>query len=156
MPNLRTYFFVITMKINLKERTKCLEGELTPYWYENSFTGLKKTLFYRLNIPLSDFDSGLEYVNQPEKTSIMFEWLEFGIIQLHEIDELIINETSYPKLECSIYLGSAHNRCLVKHVQLVKIQHGEFEVKGELLIDFESEGVAENEFFDFSTIVKYM
>ena len=76
--------------------------------------------------PLKPFDSGLTYVEQPEETSIVIEWLKLDLDNPDNLDDLNINSTEYPDLECSIYIGSAHNICTVRMLRIVRVEKDRF------------------------------
>ena len=54
---------------------KPLPAKIGIHWHENSYVGLKKTLFHRIEIPLLPFDSAQKYVDQPETTAISIDWI---------------------------------------------------------------------------------
>lgn len=141
--------------INLQNKTKALLGQIENYWFENDNIGLEKTLFHRINIPLTPFNSGLEYESQPVETEFVIEWLELNLKTPEELDNLKITSKLYNGLEASIYLGYAHNPCEIKKLNLIKIAPDFYKIEGEILIDFEFEGVAKNESFLFDTEVKF-
>jgi hypothetical protein len=141
-------------KINLQNKAKAKRGTAEMYWFENDFVGLKKTLFHRITIPLTTFDSGLEYESQPVKTKIVFEWLVLDIPDPTDLDGLTISSKTYEKLEASVYIGGAHNICDVNRLNIKRKKGDTYEIEGDLLIVFEHEGVAENEIFTFKTTIK--
>ena len=65
--------------IGLQSRARLLEGVIEHYWFENAHVGLARTLFHRIRIPFEPFDSGLEYVEQPERTELVVEWIKLGL-----------------------------------------------------------------------------
>ncbi|QHT65664.1 hypothetical protein GXP67_02775 [Rhodocytophaga rosea] len=142
-------------KINLQSKTKAEKGIAEKYWFENSDIGLSNTLFHRICIPLTPFDSGLEYESQPVETEIVIEWLNLKLQNPDELNNLTITSQAYEELEASVYIGGAHNMCDVKRLEITKKENDNYLVKGELLIDFQSEGVGENEAFNFQTEVNY-
>ena len=137
--------------INLQLKTSTQIGIVEKYWFENKNIGLKKTLFHRINIPLKPFDSGLDYVEQPENTEIVIEWLKLDLENPYDLDGLEITSQNYEDLEASIYIGGAHNQCEVLTLQLHKVGVDKYEICCELKINFESEGVAKDELFKFET-----
>lgn len=139
-------------KIELQNKTKAISGKIETYWFENEFIGLENTLFHRIIISLIPFNSGLEYVEQPEITEIVFEWYNLRLKDENNIDGLNLNSKNYPEAEASIYLGSAHNICHIEKLKFKKIREHIFEIDGKILIDFEREGVASNENFTFNVI----
>ena len=138
-------------KIQLQNKTKALDGTIEAYWFENENIGLKNTLFHRLTIPLVAFDSGLDYEEQPVETALVLDWYELNLSEPENLDGLNLSHDLYPEAEGSVYVGSAHNWCSVKRLNISKNIDGGFSVVGECLIEFENEGVAENELFNFET-----
>lgn len=138
-------------KIGLKEKTIALRGEIESYWFDNENINLKKTLFHKITIPLKPFDSGLDYVDQPEKTEFIFDWYKLNIKNFEEIESLNLSSRNYPSSEASIYIGSVHNWCEVEYLKFKSIGNNRFEIKGKIKIDFEIESLAKNEMFSFQT-----
>ncbi|MBN8680041.1 MAG: hypothetical protein J0M29_17560 [Chitinophagales bacterium] len=142
-------------KINLQKKAQAREGRAEKYWFKNDTTGLEKTLFYRITIPLTPFNSGLNYESQPVETEIVIEWLNLHLVDPDDLDNLQISSQEYEDLEASIYVGSAHNACEVIKLHFQRMEGNNYQVKGEIRIDFKSEGVAQNEVFSFQTIIYY-
>lgn len=138
-------------KIQLQSKTQALKGKIEAYWFENQNIGLEKTLFHRITIPLKAFNSGLDYEEQPVNTEIVLDWYELGLTDPTELDGLDLNHEQYPDAEGSVCLGSAHNWCDVKALKLTKNSDGSISTTAEIAIEFENEGVAENELFKFQT-----
>lgn len=143
-------------KIQLQDKTETLKGNVEAYWFENENIGLENTLFHRVTIPLSAFDSGLEYEEQPVETEIILDWYKLGLSDEGCLDNLNLKHELYPDAEGYIYIGSVHNWCDVKELSLSKNSDGSFSAVGELLIEFENEGVAENELFQFQTSLEFI
>jgi hypothetical protein len=141
--------------INLCNKASCLTGEITSYWFENNHIGLEKTLFHRITIPLTPFDSGLEYEEQPLVTSIHIDWIELNLANPSDLNGLIIDHQRYPGTECTIYAGSAHNPCDINSLIFTKTVEDLFHLSGIITIDFEHERVAANEQFTIDTLVRY-
>ena len=137
--------------INLQNKTEAEYGKVEIYWFENENIGLQKTLFHRINIPLKSFNSGLDYESQPLETEIVIEWLNLNLPEPTNLDGLKLTTTPEDETEVSIYVGSAHNPCNIKNLELIKITDNIYEMKCELFVEFEYEGVAENEEFEFVT-----
>ena len=142
-------------KINLQNKSQAQVGSAEKYWFENETIGLKKTLFHRISIPLSPFNSGLTYESQPVETEIVIEWLNLNLTNPDDLDNLQISSQKYEDLEASIYVGSAHNACEVLKLNFQRKDENNYRVEGEISIDFESVGVAQNEIFSFQTIIYY-
>ncbi len=143
-------------KINLQTKAKAKKGTAEMFWFENEFTGLKKTLFHRITIPLTAFDSGLSYESQPIKTKIVFDWLVLMLENPENLDNLTISSEKNPKMETSVYIGGAHNWCDVIDLKINKKSENTYFIEGELAIDFQYEGVAENEPFSFKTTIEFI
>ena len=138
-------------KINLQHKTKPKSGKGEIYWFENENIGLERTLFHRFYIPLIPFDSGLEYESQPLDTEIVFEWFRLDLVDPTNLDGLELTSRPEDDMEVSIYIGSTHNPCDIKEMKFHKIEENKYRVDCNLFIDFEYEGVAQNEEFHFST-----
>lgn len=143
-------------KINLQDKAKAKHGTAEMYWFENDFVGLKETLFHRITIPLTSFNSGLEYESQPVKTDIVFEWMVLNLVNPTDLDGLTISSQKYEKMEASVYIGGAHNVCDVNRLNIKIKKDNTYFIEGEILIIFEHEGVAENELFTFQTTFKFI
>lgn len=145
----------LKVMIDLQNKTKPRKGKAEKYWFENKSIGLEMKLYHRIYIPLEEFDSGLEYVDQPEKTEIVIEWLFLNLSNPDDLDRIKITSIEYTKAECSIYLGGVHNPCEVVKFNFSKIRENEYMVDGKLLVDFEESGVGRKEFYKFQTKVLY-
>ena len=143
-------------KIQLQSKTNAQKGSIEAYWFENENIRLKKTLFHRITIPLKSFDSGLTYEEQPVNTEIVLDWYELGLSNPEELDGLNLAHKLYPEAEGSVYVGHAHNWCDVKKLDIVQKSGGCYEATVELLVEFENEGVAENEQFNFQTDLEFI
>ena len=143
-------------KINLQQKAKAKRGHAEMYWFENEFVGLEKTLFHRITIPLTPFDSSLSYESQPVETAIVIEWLVLNLADPTDLDGLVISNERYEKMEASVYIGGAHNWCDVNKLIINRKKDTIYSLEGELFIDFENEGVAENEAFSFQTTIEFV
>jgi hypothetical protein len=141
-------------RIKLQEKTKAQKGTIDYYWFENSNIGLTNTLFHRIQIPLEPFDSGLEYEDSPVETDIHIDWLNLNLEDPTNLDGIEITSETHPDVEASIYLGSAHNWCQVKSLVLIKMSEHKYKVRGKLFVEFDNEGVAPNEPFEFECIAE--
>jgi hypothetical protein len=137
-------------KIELQKKTTAKNGKIEIYYFENENIGLKKTLFHRIYIPIEPFDSGLEYESQPLETEIVMEWLNLKLKNPTELAGLKLSSNPEDEIEVSIYVGSAHNPCDIKEMEFQKTGDNKYKVKCSLLVDFEHEGVAENEEYNFN------
>ena len=137
--------------IDLQNKTSAEKGNIEVFWFENENINLLKTLFHRINIPLKPFHSGLEIDVQPVKTHIEIDWLNLNLRDPLELDKLILKSTPEDDTNVSIYIGNTHNPCDIKRLKINKIKNNLYEVDCELFVDFEYEGVAQNETFTFNT-----
>ena len=142
--------------IELQSKTFALPGKVESYWFENSNIGLKNTQFHRVTIPLKEFDSGLSYEEQPLETDMVFDWYKLNIQNPEELNDINMSHANFKEAEASIYVGCAHNWCVVKKLLFTAQDDGKYKVIGELSIEFENERVAKNEDFNFETIVEYI
>ena len=142
--------------IQLQSKTKALKGSVEAYWFENENIGLENTLFHRINIPLVAFDSGLDYEEQPVETEIVLDWYKLDIPSPDDLNGLNLKHESYPDAEGSVYVGSAHNWCDVRGLDISKNEDTSFSVVGEIFVEFENEGVAKNELFKFETSIEFI
>ncbi len=140
--------------INLQGKTKPLIGHVEHYWFENENIGLERTQFHRVLIPFQPFDSGLDYIEQPESTELVVEWARLGLADPSDLDGVDLSMEKLDGVEASIYLGAAHNWTHLKQFTLKKAGV-RFLVNCVAVIEFESEGVANNEPLEFETTVVY-
>ncbi|AHM60032.1 hypothetical protein D770_08855 [Flammeovirgaceae bacterium 311] len=141
-------------KIGLQAKTKAEPGVAEKYWFENEHIGLRRTLFHRVHIPLSEFSSGLDYEPQPVKIEIVMEWLDLNLPDPDNLDGLNLKSSPEDQTEVSLYLGMAHNPCDIIKMNWKRTAEHIYNIHCELFIDFEFEGVAENEIFKFETVVR--
>jgi hypothetical protein len=140
--------------IDLHARTRPKPGTIEHYWFENPHIGLARTCFHRILVPLDPFDSGLDYARQPEQTTLVVEWIPLGLDDPAALDGVVIAMGDMPDVEASIYLGGAHNGYDVERLVLVR-NGDDYTATCKGVVDFASEGVAENERFDFTAELVY-
>jgi hypothetical protein len=140
--------------VNLQSKVRPLTGRIEHYWFENERIGLKKTRFHRIEIPFEPFDSGLDYVSQPESTSLVVEWLVLNIEDPSALGGVRVSAASAPSMEATIYLGSAHNWFQIAELTL-SLDGEEFVVACVGTVEFENEGVAKNEPFSLHARARY-
>lgn len=139
------------MKIDLQHKTTAKEGSISYYWFENHNVGLQRTRFHTIEIPLEPFDSGLDYEENPVETALVIEWIKLSVKEPFELDGIELNDENFPDAEASIYLGAAHNWVKISSLKITRENNFLFRLKGQIEVDFETEGVAENESFEFET-----
>ena len=144
------------MKIGLQSKTQVKNGVIQSYWFENESIGLPKTLFHRVTLPLTEFDSGLDYDEQPTKTEIILDWYKLDLSSPSRLDGMNLSHSIYKDAEGSVYIGCAHNWCDVKELIITKNEDESFKVSGTIFVEFENEGVGENESFIFQTCCEYI
>jgi hypothetical protein len=140
--------------IGLKTKARPLEGTIEHYWFENEHVGLARTLFHRIRIPFEPFDSGLDYVSQPEETELVVEWINLGLDDPAALDGVEIAMGQTPDVEASIYLGAAHNWYQIERLTLVREGSG-YRVASVGTVEFAREGVANDEPFAFEAMAVY-
>ncbi|KAA3639785.1 MAG: hypothetical protein DWP92_04170 [Armatimonadetes bacterium] len=140
--------------INLQGKTRPLMGHVESYWFENEQIGLGLTRFHRVVIPFEPFDSGLDYVEQPESTELVVEWAKLGLADPSDLDGVDLSMVKHEGIEASIYLGSAHNWTHLEQFRLTRVDAG-FHVRCVAVVEFANEGVANNEPLEFETKVTY-
>ncbi len=141
--------------VNLQAKARPLTGRIEHYWFENKRIGLKRTRFHRIEIPFEPFDSGLEYVSQPESTSLVVEWLVLNVEDPARLGGVRVSAASAPDMEASIYLGGAHNWFQIDDLSLAE-DGADFLVRCAGTVQFENEGVAKNERFNLSARARYV
>jgi hypothetical protein len=140
--------------IGLQAKTRPLEGTIEHYWFENELVGLARTLFHRIRIPFEPFDSGLDYVEQPERTELVVEWINLGLNDPAALDGVEISMGQTPDVEASIYLGAAHNWYQIEKLTLAR-DGSRYRVTSVGTVEFEREGVAHDEPFAFEAKAVY-
>ena len=112
-------------------------------------------LEFDLIIPLEPFDSGLGYVNQPEKTAFCIENNAIPVQALDELDGKFYVLNKDPMFnEGSLYIGYAHNPVDLKSISFKRVSIDRFEIAIRVYCDFEYEGVASSETIDVIATVQ--
>lgn len=137
--------------IELQRKVHPLEGTIEHYWFENEHIGLARTLFHRIRIPFEPFDSGLDYVSQPERTALVVEWINLGLENPAQLDGVEIMMGHPPDFEASIYLGAAHNWYQIEKLKLIR-NGSRYRVACTGTVQFTREGVAEDEPFALEAV----
>jgi hypothetical protein len=140
--------------IRLQAKARPLEGTIEHYWFENEHVGLARTLFHRICIPFEPFDSGLDYVAQPERTELVVEWINLGLRDPADLDGVEIAMGVTPDVEASIYLGAAHNWYQLEKLTLAR-DGPRYRVRSVGIVEFAREGVANDERFAFEAMAVY-
>ena len=137
--------------IGLQSKARLQDGTIEHYWFENEKVGLARTLFHRIRIPFEPFDSGLDYVPQPERTELVVEWINLGLDDPAALDGVEIAMGKTPDVEASIYLGAAHNWYQIERLTLAR-EGSRYRVAGTGTVEFAREGVANDERFAFEAM----
>ena len=141
--------------IPLQELTKRLDAQVESYWFENEDNGLKNTQYHRISIPLSPFNSGLSYMQQPENTRITVEWIDLRLDNPADLGGIVLKSETHPQMEASIYLGLAHNWIEVNSISIAALNDQTYSIDFKLLVDLETEGVGQNTEYSGSTRMSY-
>ena len=128
--------------IGLQSKARLQEGTIEHYWFENEKVGLARTLFHRIRIPFEPFDSGLDYVPQPERTELVVEWINLGLDDPAALDGVEIAMGKTPNVEASMRLTLAR-------------EGSRYRVTGTGTVEFAREGVANDERFAFEAMAVY-
>jgi hypothetical protein len=140
--------------IGLQAKARPLDGTIEHYWFENKHVGLTRTLFHRILIPLAPFDSGLDYVEQPERTELVVEWINLGLKDPAALNGIEIAMGRTRDVEASIYLGAAHNWYQIEKLILTLVG-SRYRVTSVGTVEFAREGVAQDEPFAFEASAVY-
>ncbi len=140
--------------IDLQRKTRPRTGYIEHYWFENELIGLPRTRFHRVVIPFEPFDSGLDYVAQPESTELVVEWAKLNREDPSDLDGVDLSMNEIEGVEASIYLGAAHNWTRLDRFRLTKADTG-FKVSCVAIIEFENEGVGKTERLEFEANAVY-
>lgn len=140
--------------VNLQAKARPLPGLIEHYWFENALTGLKRTLFHRIEIPFAPFDSGLGSASQPESTALVIEWLVLEVDDPSQLAGVEVTAESAPDMEASIYLGGAHNWFRISRLAISQ-EGADFAIDCQGTVEFENEGVAGNERFSLHARATY-
>ena len=142
-------------RIDLQGKTKPKQGSIESYWFKNENIGLNNTLFHRITIPLEPFDSGLEYVDQPEETEFVIDWINLHLDDPSKLDNIEITSQLTKGVEATIYVGCAHNWSNIHSLKLKEIEPDKYEIHATVTVEFKNEGVAQNEKYNFTTTAIY-
>lgn len=129
--------------INLQDKTKALEGSIQKNKYRIRNHLFKQT-FFKIEVPLDLFDSGLDYEEKLVDTLIIFDFIKFDVFGSEKITEKDFN---LEEVEVSVYLGWRYNPCVINKLVINKIDEDSYEIICELKVEFEYEMVAKNEIF---------
>lgn len=140
--------------IELQSKARPLEGTIEHYWFENEHIGLPRTLFHRIRIPFEPFDSGLDYLPQPERTELVVEWINLGLENPAALDGVEISMGRASDFEASVYLGAAHNWYQIEKLTLVR-DGSRYRVASVGTVEFAREGVAKDEPFTLEAMAVY-
>lgn len=140
--------------VNLQCKTQPKIGYIEHYWFENENVGLVRTLFHRIVIPFEPFDSGLDYVEQPESTELVVDWVKLDLDNPSDLDGLDLSMDRIEGIEASIYLGAKHNWVDLKQFKITQTDAG-YHIACVATIEFENERTARNETLEFDATAAY-
>ena len=143
-------------RINLQDRAAPREGTISFYWFENENIGVKRTRFHRIQVEFDPLDTGCDYIKQPEVPRLTIEWIELDIDDPGRLAGVGIFSTFHRKMEASIYIGAAHNPIDISSMLLKEVAANRYEIEASLKVDFEYEGVADKEDFNFTFLARYV
>ena len=111
--------------------------------------------YFTLEIPLEPFDTGLDYVSQPESPTFILENNELPVKTIAEIDGKTFNvDKGPPMIDGSVYIGSAHNPADLKTISFRRVNTDTFEITVTIHCQFDYERVGQNEMVILSTVAK--
>lgn len=113
-------------------------------------------LAYGVSIPVRSFDSGLEWVQQPETPEFDLNPFPFAVRDWRGLEGQAFQPDKKEVNNSSVYIGSAHNPVDVLYIQFGKRVGTRFQLTCVLFCDFAFEGVAQNETIAFVTEVEFM
>lgn len=123
------------------------KGQMFCVLLENDSIGMPLQLFYFIEIPLKEFDTGHEYVEQPSKTTFAIDFIRFLDNQkrqernwknLAHKDFLLSYEED--TAEGCVYLGSEHCQ-FDSHLSFSSLREGIFDIELSVAIDFNIETI---------------
>ncbi len=147
--------FYKKITVDLQNKTQAEKGTVEKYWFENEHLGIKKTLIHKIHIPLKPFNSGFEYESQPVETLLVIDFLKLNLPNPNELDGLVIKKDKESDIDASVYVGNVHNAFDIYNLTFKKMSENEYQVNGEIMVDFENEMTAKNENFNFKTTVEF-
>jgi hypothetical protein len=150
------------IKLDIKSLNP-LKGKMSCNLFENENIKLPLHLNYYVEIPLEEFDSGHDYVDQPTSTSLIIDWIQFknqndtqekDWKQLEGKSFLISYEQETG--EGSVYLGTEHCQ-FNSQISFLKRTGSTFEVEIQTIINFNIETVnlPKDEVITFKTEVEF-
>jgi hypothetical protein len=133
------------MTLDIKD-IQPLKGQMSCNLWENSHIGLPLTLYYSIEIPLKPFNSGHDYADQPDETTIMIEWAIFSDGQNEHQERNWKNlvgrqfNLSYndETAEGSIYIGTEHCQ-FNSQINFLSLTGATFDIELKMAIDFSIE-----------------
>lgn len=137
-------------KIDLQNKTKIKNGVIEIFQFEDENSGIKKTTFHRMFIPLELVNSTSEN-STIEQTEIAIDWLDLNLKSVINLDGLNLKTTPKDSSQVSIYLDNIHIPCDIDKMIIKKIGDNLYDIDCQLFIDFEHEKIAPNEVFTFIT-----
>jgi len=140
--------------IGLEDKAAPGTGNAEHYWFENKAIGLELARYHRIVIPLGTFNTGLDWVAQPESPEVTIEWLKVPANDPSNLIGEYVRGKNMCGVEASVYLGASHNWIELGALRVLEID-GECRLQLAGAIDFEREGVGMNESFQLEAPIVY-
>jgi hypothetical protein len=148
-----------TFPVELIQPTK---GVLNALIFENTFTGIPKTLFFSMDIPLKPIDMSVlsEYeTNKKYRTAFRLDFIQLNITDLKDLENKTFSFPINPDagyIDGSVYMFAAHNMIYTTSIRFGTFKNQKIPVHLTLQIDFEMEGTgyALTDFLNFKTELK--
>lgn len=126
------------------------------HWWENGLTGLPLTRFHRIVVPFEPFDTGRDWVPQPESPELTLDWIRIPREDPGDLRGVTLEDPSATgDLESSVYIGHSHNWFAVSRLTLTRIDGDRYELHACGTIEFSTEGVGPDEPFELRVEVEY-
>ncbi|MFN8378579.1 MAG: hypothetical protein U0452_07895 [Anaerolineae bacterium] len=110
---------------------------------------------YGVSIPVQPFDSGLEWVYQPETPTFELNPFPFPVRDWRDLEGQAFRPSKKVVNNSTVYVGSAHNPVDVLYIHFGKRVRTRFQLTCVLFCDFDHEGVAQNETIALVTEVDF-
>lgn len=139
-------------RVSLQEKTCALESSIDYDWFENELTGLERTRFHSLHIPLKPFHWDWDGEPEFEEPELTIDRIALELDDPKALDGIEVSSDAFPEMEASVYIAHVHNPVVVESIHLSRISPDTFLVSGTVVVDFD--GTAENEEFRFQTLAR--
>jgi len=129
-------------------------GTMKTRLYKNEHTGLPMILNYEIDVPLQEFNSGVEYEIQPVKTGFVLDCIPLPIQDWRMLTNqyFSFNRTYY---HGGLSVGNAHNPVFIDSLKIRRTELGAFVIDCSLLCDFEFQSQWESEEIRFNADIVF-